>query len=210
MEVEMKALMSEENINKLFALAKDVEKVVEVKSDEYFSFNGEKLSKPKKLIRLREVTKIYEGQDISLRDGKGTQTESAKFFFKENTQDEGKTKLWLTIKRKNTLKDGTEINNEYETQIFDKETIAALLDIVNYESYFKKEKRSIGFYLQSNNYNLHCELVNVNGKGPYLEIETIVDENKVSSAKETIKNFFQTNFSITKFDGRSWAEITNN
>ena len=55
---------------------------------------------------------------------------------------------------------------------------------------------------------LHCELVMVGGKGPYLETEIVInDPDKANEAAEEIKTFYKENFGITEFDARSWAEI---
>jgi hypothetical protein len=62
---------------------------------------------------------------------------------------------------------------------------------------------------------MHCEIVNVNGHGPYLEVEVIVPNvhctvqpfHDPDAARDFIEDFFYDVFGITKFDGRSWAEI---
>jgi adenylate cyclase class IV len=62
---------------------------------------------------------------------------------------------------------------------------------------------------------MHCEIVSVNGVGPFLEIEVIVPDNisvpedceSTQEAQELIKGFFKDVFNITEFDKRTWPQI---
>ena len=85
-----------------------------------------------------------------------------------------------------------------------------LLDIVNFKPYFSKIKTSASFYVtrDEDGKEMHCEIVNVNGIGPFLEIEVVVDDkDKVSGAKDLIKGFFKDVLNKKVFDSRSWKEI---
>lgn len=123
----------------------------------------------------------------------------------------------LTLKNKHTYKNGTEVNTEHEEEFSNKqiELFEILLSSIECIEYFSKEKRSIGWYISrlsvtdpARFVKLHCELVMVGGKGPYLETETIVDDpDNANDAAKEIRAFYEKEFGITEFDARSWAEI---
>ena len=121
----------------------------------------------------------------------------------------------LTLKNKHTYKNGTEVNTEHEEEFSNRqiELFEILLSSLECIEYFSKEKRSIGWRILRLTpdgvlLTLHCELVMVEGKGPYLETETvIIDPDKANDAAKEIRDFYENNFGITEFDGRSWAEI---
>lgn len=128
-------------------------------------------------------------------------------------------RVYLTSKVKNVDENGVENNEEYEGELigsaataFDKAMQEADMDM-----YFEKMKVAVSFYcMDEDNHEIHCEIVNVNGHGPYLEIEAFVNEfgsdcTDYSTSKEAetvIKDFFN-KLHITEFDNRSWKEIIN-
>lgn len=129
-------------------------------------------------------------------------------------------RVYLTSKVKNVDENGVENNEEYEGELigsaataFDKAMQEADMDM-----YFEKMKVAVSFYcMDEDDHEIHCEIVNVNGHGPYLEIEAFVNEfgsdcTDYSTSKEAetvIKDFFNKCLHITEFDNRSWKEIIN-
>ena len=169
------------------------------KSDDYYSFNGESLSSPTNIVRIRKESLIDD-----------------EFIFEDIVRglalpsSSGKT--FLTIKRKNTAPDGTETNEEYEDcfEGSSPEGLMQLLGVANFKPYFHKVKTSASFYVEreKDGKEMHCEIVNVNRIGPYLEIEIVEDdESKIVDAKALIKDFFKEVLNITTFDARSWKTI---
>ena len=176
--------------------------------DTYYSFNGEKLNRPTNIIRIREEAEIGDDSFEDIILGKATK-------FKEGTN-----KTFLTVKAKNTDEKGVETNEETEGILVGdaKAAFEKSMKICNFKPYFQKRKDSVSLYVAHRNEyrEMHCEIVNVNGHGPYLEVEVIVPEvksekdwyfNNVDDARNFIEDFFYDVFGITKFDGRSWAEI---
>jgi adenylate cyclase class IV len=176
--------------------------------DTYYSFNGEKLNRPTNIIRIREEAEIGDDSFEDIILGKATK-------FKDGTN-----KTFLTVKAKNTDEKGIESNEETEGILVGdaKAAFEKSMKLCNFKPYFQKRKDSVSLYVAHRNEyrEMHCEIVNVNGHGPYLEVEVIVPDvkNKDSSmfdnpadAKNIIEGFFYDVFGITKFDGRSWAEI---
>lgn len=175
--------------------------------DTYYSFNGEKLNRPTNIIRIREEADIGDDSFEDIILGKATK-------FKDGTN-----KTFLTVKAKNTDERGIEINEETEGILIGdaKTAFEKSMKVCNFKPYFQKRKDSVSFYVaDKENREMHCEIVNVNGHGPYLEVEVIVPGvknkdstvfNNTDDAKKFIEEFFYDAFRITKFDGRSWAEI---
>jgi len=176
--------------------------------DTYYSFNGEKLNRPTNIIRIREEAEIGDDSFEDIILGKATK-------FKDGTN-----KTFLTVKAKNTDEKGIESNEETEGILVGdaKAAFEKSMKLCNFKPYFQKRKDSVSLYVAHRNEyrEMHCEIVNVNGHGPYLEVEVIVPDvkNKDSAmfdnpadAKNIIEGFFYDVFGITKFDGRSWAEI---
>lgn len=176
--------------------------------DTYYSFNGEKLNRPTNIIRIREEAEIGDDSFEDIILGKATK-------FKDGTN-----KTFLTVKAKNTDEKGVEANEETEGILVGdaKAAFEKSMKICNFKPYFQKRKDSVSLYVAHRNEyrEMHCEIVNVNGHGPYLEVEAIVPDvkNKDSAmfdnpadARDFIESFFYDVFGITKFDGRSWAEI---
>lgn len=128
-------------------------------------------------------------------------------------------KNFITVKRKTTSSDGVEVNEETEGEISEEAVTAFNLAMVatGYMPYFTKSKQSASFYVEvldgpCKGKEIHCEIVTVNGRGPYLEIESFVtnlssDFESVIDAQKTIKDFFEKVLGITEFDGRSWHKI---
>lgn len=176
------------------------------KRDTYYSFNGEKLDCPTNIIRIREEMEIGEDsfEDIILGKAK--------------TIRDGTHKTFLTVKAKSTDEKGVETNEETEGILVGdaKAAFEKSMKVCNFKPYFQKRKDSVSLYVaDKENREMHCEIVNVNGHGPYLEVEIIVPTvnctvqffHSPDEARDFIEDFFYDVFGITKFDERSWAEI---
>lgn len=224
MEVEMKAWVSPMQIDKLLSLEKstgfkictlDIEKLF--KKDVYYSFNGDVLKEPKRIIRIRTENSapIEQGKEI---------VDVCKIL---STDFKSPAKTYLTVKERHTDESGIETNEEYESildNIETKNTLTKVLEIANFKPYFTKSKGSISFYVKriSDNKKLHCELVAVNGLGPLLEVEVfapasqydIVEDymcGSVADAKELLKEFFWKVAQINEdgLEKRPWPDIIN-
>lgn len=214
-----------------------------IKSDTYYSFNGEMLSNPKRVVRIRRNNFLFgldsgkalecDGQLGRWVKDKNDKSEfqvfPVKYQYKSNEIDSfvrekffdftiqhstGDSTIDLTIKNKRTDSSGIETNDELECGFGESglPVIEELLKTTNFLPYFKKEKRSVSWYVILNGYSLHLEVVSVNGCIPYLEIEVILpdsDKGHAEKVQNTIKEFFLSNLGITTFDGRSWNQIIN-
>lgn len=228
MEIEMKARADNEQVSRLMKFFDKETEYLE-KSDEYFSFGGVTPKKPKNIIRIRKeksaknapilvfpFLKFFGSSSITVEN---ILTGYIRPFEKTEL---AKDKTWLTVKAKNTSPDGIETNEETEglLSIEAEDAFRKSMSIANFKPYFTKFKRSFSFYVKNRDedFEMHAELVSVNGIGPYLEIEsTIKLENedvlegedllKVNTARDQIKWFFKHELGITEFDGRSWADI---
>lgn len=222
MEVEMKAWVSPMQVDKLLSLEKstgfkictlDIEKLF--KKDVYYSFNGDVLKEPKRIIRIRTENSapIEQGKEI---------VDVCKIL---STDFKRPAKTYLTVKERHTDESGIETNEEYESildNIETKNTLTKVLEIANFKPYFTKSKGSISFYVNrtSDNKKLHCEIVAVNGLGPLLEVEVfapasqydIVEDymcGSVADAKELLKEFFWKVVQINEdgLEKRPWPDI---
>lgn len=230
MEIEMKARVDNEQVSRLMKFFNKETEYLE-KSDEYFSFGGVAPKKPKNIIPIRirkeksaknapilvfPFLKFFGSSSITVDN---ILTGYIRPFEKTEL---AKDKIWLTVKAKNTSPDGIETNEETEgpLSIEAEDAFRKSMSIANFKPYFTKFKRSFSFYVKNKeeDFEMHAELVSVNGIGPYLEIEATIElENeevlsgedllKVSKAKDQIKWFFKHELDITEFDGRSWADI---
>ena len=128
-------------------------------------------------------------------------------------------RVYLTSKVKNVDENGVENNEEYEGELIGDAATAFVnaMKEADMDMYFEKMKVSVSFYCKDeDDHEIHCEIVNVNGHGPYLEIEAFINEfgpdcTDYSTSKEAetvIKDFFN-KLHITEFDKRSWKEIIN-
>ena len=224
MEVEMKAWVSPMQVDKLLSLEKstgfkictlDIEKLF--KKDVYYSFNGDVLKGPKRIIRIRTEN------SAPIEQGKET-VDVCKI---SPTDFKSPAKTYLTVKERHTDESGIETNEEYESildNIETKNTLTKVLEIANFKPYFTKSKGSISFYVKriSDNKKLHCEIVAVNGLGPLLEVEVfapasqydIVEDymcGSVADAKELLKEFFWKVVQINEdgLEKRPWPDIIN-
>lgn len=216
MEVEMKARVTDEQIDKILQTdlssfgfkIKEQPKFLS-KNDVYYSKNGENVLNPTTVIRTRT-----EGLIVA--------DSVKKIFDKVNVCPLSEKKNFITVKRKTTSSDGVEVNEETEGEISEEAVTAFNLAMVatSYMPYFTKSKQSASFYVEvidgpCKGKEIHCEIVIVNGRGPYLEIESFVHQNShlssdfesVIDAQKTIKDFFEKVLGITEFDGRSWHKI---
>lgn len=218
MEIEMKAKLSDEQLDKILWSIDNESEYLE-KSDEYFSFDGIAPKKPKNIIRIRKEKVGNANKCLSFFEGSRCDVETVKniltgciYPFASVTPDKEQT--WLTVKAKNTDPNGIETNEETEGQLFGgtEEAFRKSMEVTNFKTYFVKFKRSFSFYVKNkdenkNNFTMHAELVSVDGVGPYLEIESVVKEKDAAEASDQIKWFFEHELGITEFDGRSWADI---
>lgn len=219
MEIEMKALVTDEQIDKVLHedLSKYGFKTIEgtellYKCDNYYSKDGKVVQKPTTVVRTRTEALLPPEPLDKILHGKC-----------EEIMSDGK-RIFITVKHKTTLPDGVETNEETEGVISDDALVAfnLAMEAAGWRPYFTKSKQSISFYVEvldgpCKGKEIHCELVNMSGKGPYLEIEAFVlygtencselDFESVIDAQRTIKEFFEKVLGITEFDGRSWYKI---
>lgn len=210
----MKALVDEEQISKLITYMDDKTTFL-IKSDNYFSFNGIEPKIPKDIIRIRKEKETNAFDMLKLDDHGFNSGINARNIKNILLGYSGLASHWdinytyktlLTVKKKNTDKFGVERNEETEGELSESATNAFLksLEIANFKQYFIKSKESFSFYID----NMHAELVSVNGIGPYLEVEYIVDKNSdINKAINSVKGLFSNILNITEFDKRDWPTI---
>ena len=222
MEIEMKALCQEDQIPNLFKnklgnftkINTDSDDLL-FKSDKYYSWGGEQLSKPKKIFRVRteaEIAKFVKTADVSEKV-----LQTIKFFNSEDAilTDQSAYKAYLTYKKHYVLPDGSQSNieNEGEISLEAAETFDIMMKSAGFDVYFIKNKKSCSLYFTSDKTGqiLHCEIVKVNNLPVYLEIESILnDETMTETIRQetidTIKEFYQ-ELGITSFEPRNWKQL---
>lgn len=207
MEVEMKAKVSIEDVEKFFNTKYQgvvPEPEFFHKDDVYYSFNGDVVINPKASVRIRRECQLnpayYSIRQVLLDD----------INFHENPVVAHDTVL--TVKRKCVDDDGVETNKETEGSLCTKALFALyeVFEATNFKEYFSKTKRSVStVVIGPYGIQLHVEFVTVNGIGPYCEVEAIVDEDKVEEATKAIKMFFISTFNISEFEERSYGALLN-
>ena len=222
MEIEMKALCQEGQIPNLFKsklgnftkINTDLDNLL-FKSDKYYSWGGEQLSKPKKIFRVRteaEIAKFVKTADVSEKV-----LQTIKFFNSEDAilTDQSAYKAYLTYKKHYVLPDGSQSNieNEGEISLEAAKTFDIMMKSAGFDVYFIKNKKSCSLYFTSdkNGQILHCEIVKVNNLPVYLEIESILNDETMTEAIhqeaiDTIKEFYQ-ELGITSFEPRNWKQL---
>lgn len=222
MEIEMKALCQEDQIPNLFKnklgnftkINTDSDDLL-FKSDKYYSWGGEQLSKPKKIFRVRteaEIAKFVKTVDVSEKV-----LQTIKFFSSEDAilTDQSAYKAYLTYKKHYVLPDGSQSNieNEGEISLEAAKTFDIMMKSAGFDVYFIKNKKSCSLYFTSdkNGQILHCEIVKVNNLPVYLEIESILNDETMTEAIrqetiDTIKEFYQ-ELGITSFEPRNWKQL---
>ena len=216
MEVEMKAKISvelandiaENKLGKGWTISRGGGWRPIFKKDTYYAFDGITPKNPKTVIRTRAEATI--GDDTSFDEIIKGKVNSVK----------SDLKTYLTTKVKSIGNLAIENNAEIEGELVDNAVCAfeTAMEAANFAPYFEKRKTSISFYCSNENgQEIHCEIVNVNGIGPYLEIEAFVpdiDEKYLCSdeyhdaetAAAVIRDFFN-KLDILEFEHRSWPEI---
>ena len=222
MEIEMKALCQEDQIPNLFKsklgnftkINTDSDDLL-FKSDKYYSWGGEQLSKPRKIFRVRteaEIAKFVKTADVSEKV-----LQTIKFFNSEDAilTDQSTYKVYLTYKKHYVLPDGSQSNieNEGEISLEAAKTFDIMMKSAGFDVYFMKNKKSCSLYFTSNKTGqiLHCEIVKVNNLPVYLEIESILNDETMTEAIrqetiDTIKEFYQ-ELGITSFESRNWKQL---
>lgn len=222
MEIEMKALCQEDQIPNLFKsklgnftkINTDSDDLL-FKSDKYYSWSGEQLSKPKKIFRVRteaEIAKFVKTANVSEKV-----LQTIKFFDSEDAMltDQSAYKAYLTYKKHYILPDGSQSNieNEGEISLEAAKTFDIMMKSAGFDVYFIKNKKSCSLYFTSNKTGqiLHCEIVKVNNLPVYLEIESILNDETMTEAIrqetiDTIKEFYQ-ELGITSFEPRNWKQL---
>ena len=222
MEIEMKALCQEDQIPNLFKsklgnftkINTDSDDLL-FKSDKYYSWGGEQLSKPKKIFRVRteaEIAKFVKTADVSEKV-----LQTIKFFDSEDVTltDQSTYKAYLTYKKHYVLPDGSQSNieNEGEISLEAAKTFDIMMKSAGFDVYFIKNKKSCSLYFTSdkNGQILHCEIVKVNNLPVYLEIDSILNDETMTEAIrqetiDTIKEFYQ-ELGITSFEPRNWKQL---
>ena len=222
MEIEMKALCQEGQIPNLFKsklgnftkINTDSDDLL-FKSDKYYSWGGEQLSKPRKIFRVRteaEIAKFVKTADVSEKV-----LQTIKFFNSEDAilTDQSTYKVYLTYKKHYVLPDGSQSNieNEGEISLEAAKTFDIIMKSAGFDVYFMKNKKSCSLYFTSdkNGQILHWEIVKVNNLPVYLEIESILNDETITDAIrqetiDTIKEFYQ-ELGITSFEPRNWKQL---
>lgn len=222
MEIEMKALCQEDQIPNLFKsklgnftkINTDSDDLL-FKSDKYYSWGGEQLSKPRKIFRVRteaEIAKFVKTADVSEKV-----LQIIKFFNSEDAilTDQSTYKVYLTYKKHYVLPDGSQSNieNEGEISLEAAKTFDIIMKSAGFDVYFMKNKKSCSLYFTSdkNGQILHCEIVKINNLPVYLEIESILNDETITDAIrqetiDTIKEFYQ-ELGITSFEPRNWKQL---
>lgn len=222
MEIEMKALCQEDQIPNLFKsklgnftkINTDSDDLL-FKSDKYYSWGGEQLSKPRKIFRVRteaEIAKFVKTADVSEKV-----LQTIKFFNSEDAilTDQSTYKVYLTYKKHYVLPDDSQSNieNEGEISLEAAKTFDIIMKSAGFDVYFMKNKKSCSLYFTSdkNGQILHCEIVKVNNLPVYLEIESILNDETITDAIrqetiDTIKEFYQ-ELGITSFEPRNWKQL---
>ena len=233
MEVEMKAAINEDQLKALlntedfgFCKTNEVRDFL-VKKDTYYSFNGERVNKPKYIQRIREEILVASynpgkeytieqikrrgdtGEEVTVQTNMNLFTYACLEFFNFNRTLKAmcSTRTYVTVKEKHTDARGRESNSEYESEVTNKSAIEELYRVMNFKPYFEKDKRSISFYIEMEGKKLHAEIVSVNASNIYLEIEACTDSENAKDYADLIARFFKEAFNITEFDSRSWSEI---
>lgn len=233
MEVEMKAKLNDEQLDKILRVIDNESEYLE-KSDEYFSFDGIAPKKPKNIIRIRKEKVGNANKCIFSVETVVKMIDTVKNVLAGNVHpfanvEPDKEQTWLTVKAKNTDPTGIETNEETEGSLdtSTEEAFRKSMKVTHFSTYFTKFKRSFSFYVKNkdkdkNDFVMHAELVSVDGVGPYLEIESTIhlenegadvldgeDLAKVNTARDQIKWYFAHELGITEFDGRSWVDIVS-
>lgn len=220
-EVEMKAKITKDIANQIITNRVQGFKINRgggwtplYKKDTYYSLHGTMPKEIKDIIRIRRKVTV-DSIDCNIFDailnGK----------LRSLSPVAGTAETLLTTKCKNVDEFGIERNEELEGPMFDTtvEAFENAMKIANFAPYFVKEKTAASFYVleESTKYEMHCEIVNVNGVGPYLEIECFADDKlycmhegcfaSVEKAKELIQRYFRA-INITEFETKNWIELT--
>lgn len=179
MEIELKIPLKKENFDLFVAKTKETKKYTcFCKQDQYFS-------------RFDSKEKRIENKEPSIR-----------------IRDLGDSKIKLfTLKRK-SIEDGIEVNVEKETEIIDTEPLIDLLLICGYKVWFSKKKESCCWQQTFENISLNCELVCLNDKLHYFEVEAADFEGDknlaINALKACIKEY---GLNYDDRDERPWTEI---
>lgn len=161
-----------------------------------------------------------EGEVIRIRQNQSIGMANVNKFFEEiKFDDKTFSESYLCYKNKGFSDDGeTEVTNEYETSIDDPEPFIKIMESKKSDVYFIKEKKSILIEISNDIHknSYHIELVCVNNKHFYIEIEWVGDllnpnfntTDKVISYLEGI--ILELGFNPFKKDSRPWMEIVKN
>ena len=161
-----------------------------------------------------------EGEVIRIRQNQSVGMAYINKFFEEiKFNDKAFSDSYLCYKNKGFSNDGeTEVTNEYETPIENPEPFFKIMESKNSNVYFVKEKKSILIEISNDIYknSYHIELVCVNNKHYYIEIEWVDDlhgphfntTDKVISYLEGI--ILELGFNPFEKDPRPWMEIMKN
>lgn len=111
------------------------------------------------------------------------------------TNDESRTEILLTYKRKETrtLQDGTssEVNEENECALSDALAIEKLFADIGFKPSYTKEKFAESWYAQTPAGQAHIELCEVPPLGDFLEIEIMAQNNDSATVDATRKELYK-------------------
>lgn len=164
-----------------------------------------------------------EGEVIRIRQAQSVGMSNIDRFFDDiKFNEKSFSESYLCYKNKGFSEDGkTEITNEYETQINDPEPFIKIMESKGVNVHFTKEKKSVLIEFVNDIYknSYHIELVCVNNKHWYIEIEWIDEINENSVHFNTVDKIIsyldglvlELGFDpFNSKDPRSWKEIVKN
>lgn len=161
-----------------------------------------------------------EGEVIRIRQNQSIGIANVNKFFEEiKFDDKTFSESYLCYKNKGFSDDGeTEVTNEYETSIENPEPFIKIMESKKSNVYFIKEKKSILIEFSNDIYknSYHVELVCVNNKHYYIEIEWVDDLlnanfNTVDKVITYLEGrILELGFNPFEKDPRSWMEIIKN
>lgn len=96
-------------------------------------------------------------------------------------------KNWVTYKQKEKLPSGVEVNQEIEFEVSSGESFIQMLEGCGFAFSFRKHKKAKSFHFGS----YHIELVEIEGLGSFVEIETLCEDKTEATVKKAQNELFE-------------------
>ena len=93
---------------------------------------------------------------------------------------EPEEKNWVTYKQKERRDDGLEVNREIEFEVSDGGAFLTMLEGLGFALSLKKHKKTKSYHYKE----FHIELVEVEGLGNFVEIETLQEDEKPETVQK--------------------------